>query len=376
MSGVRPVRILAILEAVTVTGPAKNLIEFCRTTRPWNTVDLTIATFERPGASTEFTSAVEAAGIPLIRIPERRAFDPGALSGLRSAVNEVQPQVVQTHAVKSHFLMYVSGVWRTRPWIAFHHGYTTPDTKMLLYNQLDRISLRAPARLVTVSRAFERQLTERGVDPSRITVLHNAVDPQWAASVKAIERGEARRQLGIAPDEFVIVAAGRMSSEKGHIHLLAAFERLRQTIAKAHLILVGDGPERARLELAAGTGVVFTGQVADARPYFAVSDVLVLPSLTEGSPNVLLEAMAVDLPVVATKVGGIPEIVENEVSALLVEPRDPEALARAIERLWSEPGLRASLVCRARAAIERSHLPESRARILTDLYNSVLACGH
>lgn len=364
-------RILAFLEAAFVTGPAKNLLEFCRTVRG-SEVEVSIATFARGTAESDFTSAVREAGIPLITIPETSALDPGVIGRLRSAVAAARPDIVQTHAVKSHFLLYASRLWKTRPWIAFHHGYTMTDAKMRLYNELDRISLRKPARLVTVSRAFERQLTARGVAASRITVLHNAVDPQWAARVRSLDVQECRRLAGVAESANVILAVGRLSQEKGHIDLLEAFRRVREGRPGAVLMIVGDGPERTRLEQAAGPGVIFAGQVRDTASYYAAADVLALPSHTEGSPNVLLEAMAVNLPAAATAVGGIPEIVRDRESALLVAPRSPELLAAALEEILSGGALRQSLAAHARSAIETRHSPGARAKALLEVYRGVL----
>jgi glycosyltransferase involved in cell wall biosynthesis len=369
----QPLRILALVEAATVTGPAKNLIEFGRTIRDGNQVEVSIATFARGPEPCAFTDAVRQAGIPLALIPESSAFDRNVLGRIRHLVAELKPDIVQTHAVKSHFLIYLSGLWKTRPWIAFHHGYTTTDLKMRVYNQLDRVSLRKPARLVTVSRAFERQLMGQGIDSSRITVLQNAVDPRWAERVKNTDRAEARRKLGIATGELVLLAVGRLSQEKAHIDLIQAFTLLRKKGRQARLILVGDGPERSKLEQAAGPGVLFTGQVHDTPSYYAATDVLVLPSLTEGSPNVLLEAMAAGVPVVATDVGGIPEIVRHRESALLVSPQRPDLLAQAIEEMLSSPELRRSLIARAQEIIAQNHTPEVRARTLIGLYTDIRA---
>lgn len=365
------IHVLAFVEADTVTGPAKNLIEFCRTVRDWNAARVTIATFSRTAEGSEFTDAVRSAGIPLHSIPERSPFDRDVVAHIRDLASQQQPAIVQTHAVKSHFLAYLSGVWKKRPWVAFHHGYTTTDMKMRLYNQLDRASLRKPARLVTVSRSFEQQLAARGVARSRITVLQNAVDAEWARRVKAMERGESRHRLGIEPGQSVLLAIGRMSREKAHIDLMGAFRLLTAKGIAARLFLVGDGPERPGLERAACPGVTFTGQVRDTAIYYAAADVMVLPSLSEGSPNVLLESMAVDIPAVATEVGGIPEIVRDRESALLVPPRSPARLADAIEELLSNTTLRAALTTRARAIIAERHSPEARARVLVDLYRSL-----
>lgn len=371
--------LLAIIEASTVTGPAKNLLEFCLKMRQWGAMDVSVATFtgatftgqSENGKPTEFAAALDREGIPLTQLRQSNPYDPRIIKGLRALMEQTGATIVQTHAVKSHSWIYLSRVWRKRPWVAFHHGYTTTDLKMRVYNQVDRLSLRAPKQVVTVSRAFEQQLVERGVERSKIAVLQNAVDPEWADRVKALDRMAMRARLGIAPEERVLLAIGRMSQEKAHIDLMEAYRRIRGAGVAARLILVGDGPERQRLEQAADENVIFAGQVRDTAPYYAAADVMVLSSLTEGSPNVLLEAMATGVPSVATCVGGVPEIVRNREGALLVPPSNPEALADAIREVLSDAALRESMAARAEAIIRANHSPDARAQRLLDMYRTI-----
>jgi glycosyltransferase involved in cell wall biosynthesis len=289
-------------------------------------------------------------------------------------VVEWKPDILQTHAVKSHFLIALSGLSRQFPWVAFHHGYTQPDLKMLLYNQLDRWSLRKPAALVTVSEAFRRQLLGQGIQPGRIEILQNAVNPDWVGRVQAIDAASVRAELGLEGRQ-VILAVGRLSREKAHSDLISAFQLVRTSHPLATLVMVGDGPERMALENSAGEGVLFTGQQRDVSRYFAIADVMALPSLTEGSPNVLLEAMACGVPSVATEVGGVPEIVSHEREALLVPARAPEKLAAAIRRVLGEPGLRAALIARSLDAIRERHSPEARVQALMRIYRSAASAG-
>src|ERR1700691_4580971 len=168
-------RLMAIIEAATVTGPAKNLIDFCLSARAMGLpLAPRVVTFQRgPERSNEFTDYVRNAGIDLQIVPEQRRFDSSVIPGLRSMAEEWKPDILQTHAVKSHFLAARSRLWQRYPWIAFHHGYTHTDLKMRLYNQLDRWSLRKAARLVTVSEAFKRQLLSQGIEAGRIAILQN-----------------------------------------------------------------------------------------------------------------------------------------------------------------------------------------------------------
>jgi glycosyltransferase involved in cell wall biosynthesis len=377
-------KLLAVIEASSVTGPAKNLIDFARLARDLPSdqrIETSVATFERESvksAPNPFLEALCEAGIPAISIAQRSVTDRRAISGLREAFDRFQPDILQTHAVKGHFLTRLSGLSAKRPWIAFHHGYTFPDLKMRAYNQLDRWSLRDAARIVTVSLAFERQLRRHGVSSERISVLHNAIDPELMDRLP--DSAALRAALGISAEDRIVLTVGRLSREKAHTDLVLAMSRLREISPQisARLIVVGEGPERERIQqIARECGVsdqmILTGFVRDPRPYYSIADVAVLSSLTEGSPNALLEAMAARVPVVATNVGGIPEIVEDRQSALLVPPRQPAALASAIASVFADPASASDRAVIARSLIEAWHSPQARVGQLSELYRQAVA---
>ena len=376
------IRVLAFLEAETVGGPAKNLLEFARCLQVISSpqVELVIAPFHRGNPHNDFTAAAEAAGIPLHRIAERFAFDRTVLPQMSAIIERVRPHVVQTHAVKSHFLLRLSGEWKRRPWVAFHHGYTMVNTKMLLYNQLDRWSLRRPTRVVTVSEPFARELTSRGVSPDRVSVVHNAIDPLWGEKAQDSEaRRRIRAALGIAPDDKVILKVGRLSHEKAHTVLVTAFAQLRDRLPKIplRLLIVGEGPERPAIESAVSQAglsgqVILAGYQRDVAPYYAASDLAALSSYTEGSPNALLEAWAARLPLIATSVGGIPEMA-SPASAWLVPPLDAGALASALSEALSNPELAGAKAAHAYDLILTKFTPQERAQNLSRLYLDVAA---
>lgn len=373
----KTIRVLAILEASTVTGPAKNLLEFARLARDPRfdpRVEVTIAIFRREGDSRVFLDAAEAAQVPVQTIPERGRFDRSVIQHLRSLTRELNPAIIQTHAVKSHFLLRSSGLQRTIPWVAFHHGYTWPDLRARLYNQLDRWSLPAARRVVTVSIPFREELAGRGVPVDRISVLHNAIDPNWASSARESQEA-VRTKLGIPLDRKVALIVGRLSKEKDHLILLDAIASLNDP--SPHLLIVGEGPERPLIEeriraLNLADRVTMAGQVPTAQPYYGIADVAVLSSRSEGSPNALLEAMAARVPVVATTVGGIPEIVKNWESALLVAPGDQDALAQAISAALSDDAMAASLRTNAYRLVKDAYSPDQRVRRLSEIYRALL----
>jgi glycosyltransferase involved in cell wall biosynthesis len=177
----------------------------------------------------------------------------------------------------------------------------------------------------------------------------------------------------------VVVSIGRLSTEKGHADLVRALSLVSKIpdVPPFRTIIVGDGPERERLrQLAVQTGIgdriTMTGHQTDVRSYYALASVFALPSHSEGSPNVVLEAMAAGVPVAATAVGGVPEIVEHDRTGLLVPARDPAAMAQAIGRLLRDKSLRRRLGEAGREHARREFTPEAHARSLRLFYWEVL----
>lgn len=367
-------RLLAVIEAYTITGPAKNLLEFARSSRE-SGIDTTIATFTREASSNLFIETAQSYGIPVETIRERSAYDSAALRALAETVDRLRPDIVQTHAVKSHFLARRAGLPQRTPWVAFHHGYTWPTLKARLYNQLDRWSLRQAGKVLTVSEPYRDELVAHGVDKGQIEIVHNAIPAGWGKS-QVDASAVTRAQLGIADDRKLILIVGRLSREKDHLTLLEAVSRLPPEV-QPHLLVVGEGPERGRIEqsvarLGLREQVTLVGQQNSAEPYYRIADIVAISSLQEGSPNALLEAMAAGVPVVATAVGGIPEIVEDGVSALLVGSKDAAGMAAAIGRLFNDPQLARKLVGRSADLIRERHAPEARVRRLAGIYRGML----
>ena len=382
-------KILSIIEATTVTGPAKNLLNFCRLMRSPEfcrdgvpQIEVSIVTFDRVagnGNSTAnaFVAAARDFGITVDVISERFRFDRAVINQLRDIVARRAPDVIQTHMIKSHFLVKLSGLGKQYPWIAYHHGYTSTDLKMQFYNQLNRWSLPSADLVIAVCGEFAKQLTASGVPKSRIRVSHNSVKPPRIIS--SDEKLSLRERFGIAGDEKVLLAVGRLSREKGHADLIESVALLctAEPDLKFKLLIVGEGPEQANLTRAVternlASQVVFVGHVTDVAPFYAIADVLALPSHSEGSPNVLLEAMAAGLPVIATSVGGVPEIATSEVNALLVPARDPSAFAEALQRALTEFELARTLKSNA-IARAGEFSPESHAKSLIKIYQELVS---
>jgi glycosyltransferase involved in cell wall biosynthesis len=188
-------------------------------------------------------------------------------------------------------------------------------------------------------------------------VIPNAVDLE---RFRPGDQIAARRDMGLAPDAFVMACVGRLHPQKGHRYLLEAIAAVRLRIPEFFCLIAGDGPLRGALETEArrnGLGKVcrFLGVQDPIQPLYDAADVIVLPSLYEGMPNVVLEAMAMGRPVIATAVAGSVDLVDAGVTGLLVPPADALALGRAILELATDPERREAMGAAARAVAERSH---------------------
>lgn len=184
----------------------------------------------------------------------------------------------------------------------------------------------------------EHAITQLQISPDRIVTIYNGVEPKEAEGEP--DPDLIKKELKITTQERVIMIIGRLRKEKGHIYLIEAINLVRKKIPEIKLIIIGEGEERKKLikrvtQLSLSNKVIFTGARRDVPALLKIAELVVLPSLWEGMPNCLLEAMNAGKPVVATNVGGIPEVVLDGITGLLVPPANPVALGEAIIKVLS-----------------------------------------
>lgn len=280
-----------------------------------------------------FVAGLRGDGVPveIIQLPHR------AYLRERDAVAEVVGQfsadVLHTHGYHADLVGAMAARAERVPRVATAHGFIGGGWKNRVYEALQRRSYRKVAGVVAVSEAIAEDLSRDEAVAPAVRLLPNA----WARRPARLDRKRARVLLGLDADAFTVGWIGRMSREKGPDVVLEAFDE-PPTGAQV-LCMVGDGPLRAALEgkrSSHGARVHWTGAVPDVGNLFAAFDAVVLSSRTEGTPMVLLEAIDAEVPVVATRVGGIPAVVGPD-EALLVEPEDPAALRRAVMTIVADP---------------------------------------
>jgi glycosyltransferase involved in cell wall biosynthesis len=312
-------------------------------------------------------------------------YDPVAVTRLVHEIRRVRPHILHTHTAKAGAVgraaARLSG--DARPPVIVHtfhghvlRGYFGP-LRTRLFRETERALARHTTRLVAVGPEVRDDLVRLGVAPaSQFSVIRLGIDLE-ARVLTQDRRAEYRALFGIPEDRFVVGWIGRMTAIKRVSDILTSFKLLLDRGVDATLCLVGDGPdrepaERLAKELGIARNVISLGYQRDVSPYYALFDAFVLPSANEGTPVVAIEALAAARPVVATRVGGVPDVVTEGENGYLVDVGDVAAIAAALERLARDPDLRRSFGERGRELV----VPRYRvARLVDDvdtLYRELL----
>jgi glycosyltransferase involved in cell wall biosynthesis len=257
------------------------------------------------------------------------------------------------------------------PVVATTHGFLGGDWKQRFYEWLQCRVLRRFDAVIAVSAPMARRLEHSGIPPRRVHVIPNAFD---ADGQGPLVRTEARQRLALDADAFCVGWIGRLSAEKGPDVMLRALAEAHA--ADIRVSFIGDGPERRRLEalsreLGVGARVRWHGARLDAPSLVRAFDVVALSSRDEGTPIVLFEAMAACVPIVATSVGGVPDVVSAS-EATLVPPEDPSALARAIEQITRDPSAAAARAAAARRRLGRDFAPDPWVARVDKVYTEAI----
>jgi len=288
-----------------------------------------------------FHHSLNKSGIPAFPIDLSPSLCPVKALKIIRFVRAHRIQLIHAHGASGAFYARIAAILCGIPLITTYHVAITsitdiPKWKKFLYTVADRLMSSIDKKIVVVSRALKRQLVQIAkFRNSKITVIYTGID---ADAYGLLDKYTARNRLNIKPTDHVIGYIGRISHEKGVHILLDAFQIFAKEQKKITAILVGDGPFRETLIKQATTkGIMqncrFLNHRQDIPDIFPALDLLVLPSLTEGLPQILLEAMASGIPVVASDAGGVPEVVRNGITGILVPSGNPCALANAINDL-------------------------------------------
>jgi glycosyltransferase involved in cell wall biosynthesis len=319
----------------------------------------------------------EAADAPLLSVPDRGPWDWRVVSRLLHICRRERVRIWHGHDYKSNFLgLLLRRFWPMRLVTTVHGWGVQVTPRTAIYYRLDRLCLPYYEKVICVSVDLYEECLGGGVPAPNCVLIENAIDT--TAFRRQRDRAEAKSRLGLSPQRLVIGAVGRLSGEKGFDLLIQAVDHLLHTGLDVDLILVGEGEDRSPLQariaqLGRGDRVHLLGYQADTRSVYEAMDVYALSSFREGLPNVLLEAMAMGVPLVATRVGGVARLVTAEEDGLLVEAGDREGLTQALARLLRDPDLRGRLSQGGRATVESRYSFAARMAKIRTLYDDLLA---
>jgi glycosyltransferase involved in cell wall biosynthesis len=386
-----PVRVLRLIARLNMGGPSLHVSYLTKglEERGYDTT-LAAGTIGRGEGSMSFVA--EDLGVDVYPIPQLHRdisplYDTQSVTSVVRLIRRLRPQILHTHTAKAgaigRFAALAAG--DARPPIVVHtfhghvlRGYFDP-ARTAVFKTIERRLARSTTRLVAVSPEVRDDLVAFGVaPPERFSVIRLGIPLDSRITGTGESRGRLRTLFGVPDDRFVVGWIGRMTAIKRVEDVLLAFRDLLARGVDATLVLVGDGPDRESLErkaneLGLARHLLSVGYQRDVGPYYAFMDALLLPSANEGTPVVAIESLAAQRPVVATRVGGVPDVVDDGEDGFLVPVGDVSAMAGALERLARHRELRAQMGAHGAERV----IPRYRVERLVDdidaLYRELLA---
>ncbi len=331
------------------------------------------------GPKKDIGKEIEKLGFDCIALNRKRyhKFSPGIVIDIYKLIKKRHIHILRTHKYRANLYGRLAG------WLAgvnvmiasLHIDYGNKD-EYLGRRISNRLLSNVTDKIIAVSESVKRDAIKYDrIEPLKISVIRNGVDTDKFDGAKFPDN--IKNEFSVTEKDIVIGFVGRIVNSKGLIYLINAFSQLKKTYDNISLFIVGDGSLRDDLEkevkkIAIHNNVVFTGKRRNIPDFLSCFDIFVLPSIKEGLPNSLLEAMAMGKPIVAAKVGGIPEVLQNGTTGLIVPPRDPESLAKAIKSLIDDEHRAKNIGNAARKFILENYSIKSTVQKWQTLYISIL----
>ena len=334
-------KILQLISSSGMLGAENVLFELANYAK-LNGFKVTIGIFENSiNPNLELAEVAKGQGFDVQIFPCNGRFDKNTIRMIKDYMQNNGIQILHSHNYKSNFYAWRALSNNNIRWVVTKHGRRS-GPKLLVYNFLDGFVVRHADRVIAVSKEIGRKARSAGIVQEKILLIDNGVNLERFTTSTSPEA--IKESLGIKKEALVVGTIGALTREKGHQYLLRAALKVIRIYPKAIFLLVGDGTERTSLEktvsnLGIKDSVIFAGMRKDVPEILSILNVFVLPSLNEGLPMALLEAQGAQIPVVATSVGAIPDVLENGVTGILIPPKDPQAIAEAIIMILSDKQL-------------------------------------
>ena len=323
----------------------------------------------------ELLNEAKKRNIPVEIIESKGRFDGETVNQLIALVRKQHISIIHSHNYKADFVGYSAARKAGIPIVATNHLWTKAGFKLRLYEFFDGLLLRKFNKVVAVSEQVKKDMLKAGVSAKKITVIDNGVP----CNEKAGEGGKLREEFGVPVAALVVGCIARLSPEKGHAYLLEAAKKMVDIGVDVYFILFGEGPLEEELKnsvkaVALEKRVLFAGFRNDMENVYSVIDILVQPSLREGLPLSLLEAMGNGKAVIATSVGAVPKLVTNMQTGLLIKPGSVEEIILGLKTLVNDAQLRDKLASNAKAFVKEHYSLEKMVASYREVYSEVVSC--
>lgn len=334
-----------------------------------------VASFVDETGDNELLRRCRQDGIPALPVPCRGVIDIKALGYIRQIIRNQDIQVLHTHDYKSTILGLIACTGLNIRKIATNHAWDVIDKKLWLYQRLEGLCYNSLDSIVAVSDSVKFYVEPFLLKKQKLSVIANGIDCQYFASND--ESKHVRKELGISLNDFVLGLVGRFSLQKGHQYMLETLQILVQHYPHLKCIFWGSGELEEDLRqqvISCGLdqSVIFAGVSSDMPAVYGAIDLLVLPSLSEGLPMTMLEAMAADVPVLATSVGDIPKIIEDGKNGFLIEPQNVTMLVEKIQTVINDKVRLGEVASNGQQVVRAHYSSVKMANEYEEIYEQIL----
>jgi glycosyltransferase involved in cell wall biosynthesis len=359
--------VLHLIGSNLVGGPEKQILHHAQDMQD-SDYQLSIGSFHDLKDRPEVLLAAEHLNIPTLCLPGGVRLD--LVHRLSRMLAERKGSLLCTHGFKANVVGYLATRQTGTSHVAFVRGFTAENRRVRFYEMLERQALKRADRVVCVSESQAQQIAPIRGNRRAPIVVKNAMLPPYSRQQN--RPPISRNDLSIPSSAFILGSVGRLSTEKGHRFMVSAFHKLCAEApvgSQLYLIIVGDGKEEQSLkqqatQLGIREQIHFAGFQGNCTEWMQLMDCLVQPSLTEGTPNTVLEALCLQVPVVATAVGGVPDLIVDGKNGLLVPAADIDQMTAAMKKMWLSPELRKQFVAAGEGLLQEYSPAFQRQRLI------------
>ena len=363
-------KVLQLISSGGYYGAENMLLNLCASQETAGCQNSLVLFYNVHAPNVEFYERARRRGLSVRMVHCQGRADWRAVQQIEEYIQEDEIDLLHTHGYKADLYGYMAARRSRKPIVATCHNWVGGTAALGIYNRLDRMALKRFHGLAAVSDSVAQRLLDSGVSAKKIRTIANGID------VQTFEHAHALPAFNFDGSKVIGMVA-RLDLQKGFEHLLRAARDLCVAFPALKVVIVGDGPDRKAIEdmiqrFGLQSNVILAGQHSDMPGIYAAMDVFVLPSLNEGLPMTILEAMAASKPVIATRVGAIPSVIRDGETGLLVDPGDTYGLRNAVARLLSAPDLCHRIGAAGHAWVSRHYTSEIMALKYRQMYDEVL----